>query len=307
MSLRTDYKDDLFSGNRKYNIVDDEGNIIYANVHFSDETEYDQEGDAFGAGIVNAQNDAINKAVSHTEGQAVGATDTPVYVASDGTATKCSATVGTATKPIYMNGGKLTAMSQTIGSATKPVYMSGGALTASGSTVGAANRPIYMNSGTLTPISGAVGSSTKPIFVNSNGVLTASGATVGSDSKPVYIKDGVLTAVSTAFNVHNISAHTKTLTNDGKLRLSPKVFTTIDLTATIPVSASQKFRITGVRKVWFTSNDFYFLGGFDIDDVDLADDYVGIKFSVRVYNNAETTQIINEGIIKLEFEYVIIS
>jgi len=306
MALRTNYKDDLFSGNRKYNIVDDEGNIIYANVHFSDETEYDQEGDAFGAGIVNAQNDAINKAVSHTEGQAVGATDTPVYVASNGTATQCSATVGSATKPIYMNGGKLTAMSQTIGSATKPVYMSGGVLTASGSTVGAANRPIYMNSGTLTPISGAVGSSTKPIFVNSNGVLTASNATVGSDKKPVYIKDGVLTAVSTAFNVHK--AVTKTATCDVLLAwgIDGNSVATRTFTQQMSHTDSEKIQVTGIRKILFNNSNII-LCGFDINDTEVAGIGTGVSVKVKVFNKSSSQVILNTTDIEIEFAYTTIS
>lgn len=57
MSLRTDYVDDMFSGNRKYEMIDN-GDGTYS---FNDVTEYSQVGSAYGAAQVNACNDAINK------------------------------------------------------------------------------------------------------------------------------------------------------------------------------------------------------------------------------------------------------
>ena len=64
-----------------------------------------------------------------------------------------TSTVGSVSKPIYLNGGVATACSSTIGSATKPVYMNAGTLTACSTTVGSATRPIYSNAGTLTALS----------------------------------------------------------------------------------------------------------------------------------------------------------
>ena len=54
--LRTDYKDDLFEGSRKYRMT----NNADGTVSFTDETEYEQVGDTYGAALVNEQNDAIN-------------------------------------------------------------------------------------------------------------------------------------------------------------------------------------------------------------------------------------------------------
>lgn len=55
-SLRTDYKDDVLVGARKYRMV----NNPDGTVSFIDVTEYEQEGDTYGAMDVNGQNEAIN-------------------------------------------------------------------------------------------------------------------------------------------------------------------------------------------------------------------------------------------------------
>lgn len=56
MALKTTYKDDVFSGNRKYQMVDNgDGTTSPLDV-----TEYSQEGDYFGAADINATNAAIN-------------------------------------------------------------------------------------------------------------------------------------------------------------------------------------------------------------------------------------------------------
>ena len=57
MSLRTDYKDAVFSGNRKYRVVENEDETV----SFEDVTEYAQEGDAFGAKDINDTNKAVKE------------------------------------------------------------------------------------------------------------------------------------------------------------------------------------------------------------------------------------------------------
>lgn len=61
-----------------------------------------------------------------------------------------TATVGSTSKPIYLNAGTATALSATVGAANKPVYMNAGTVTACSSTVGSATVPVYMNAGTVT-------------------------------------------------------------------------------------------------------------------------------------------------------------
>jgi hypothetical protein len=56
MALRTDYRDDIFSGNRKYSQIDNGDGTI----SFTDETQYDQVGDSFGATQINEIDGKIN-------------------------------------------------------------------------------------------------------------------------------------------------------------------------------------------------------------------------------------------------------
>lgn len=56
MALKTDFKDDIFEGNRKYKLSQDgEGNT-----EIQDVTAYSQEGDIFTAEHINATNEAVN-------------------------------------------------------------------------------------------------------------------------------------------------------------------------------------------------------------------------------------------------------
>ena len=57
MALKTDYKDDIFEGNRKYQISEDTD----GNVEILDVTSYTQEGDRFGAADINATNGQVNR------------------------------------------------------------------------------------------------------------------------------------------------------------------------------------------------------------------------------------------------------
>lgn len=57
MSLKTDYKNDKFSGARKYRKTDNEDGTI----SLEDVTVYEETGDVFGAADINATNEAVNK------------------------------------------------------------------------------------------------------------------------------------------------------------------------------------------------------------------------------------------------------
>ena len=62
--LKTDYKDDVLdtSSNTKriFNLVDQSGDIVFANISIQDITKYIQNGDTFGAVDINATNEAVN-------------------------------------------------------------------------------------------------------------------------------------------------------------------------------------------------------------------------------------------------------
>lgn len=61
MSLKTNYRDDKFSGKRIYKMDTLEGGLVT----LEDQTQYQEEGDIFSAADINATNTAIN---SNTEG-----------------------------------------------------------------------------------------------------------------------------------------------------------------------------------------------------------------------------------------------
>lgn len=56
MALKTNYKDDVFTGQRKYNLVENEDGTVSP----LDVTQYSQEGDYFGAADMNATNTEVN-------------------------------------------------------------------------------------------------------------------------------------------------------------------------------------------------------------------------------------------------------
>lgn len=60
MSLKTNYKDDVFSGNRKYREISNADGSI----SFEDITEYSQEGDSFGSSALNEICAAVNSNTS---------------------------------------------------------------------------------------------------------------------------------------------------------------------------------------------------------------------------------------------------
>ena len=56
MSVKMDYKDDIFFGKRRYNTINNSDGTI----SLDDVTEYRQEGDTFGAGDMNTLAAAVN-------------------------------------------------------------------------------------------------------------------------------------------------------------------------------------------------------------------------------------------------------
>ena len=63
MSLKTDYKDAMFQGSRKYQMIqNDDGTVS-----FEDVTEYTQTGDSFGAKDINETNTEVEKKFDSTD------------------------------------------------------------------------------------------------------------------------------------------------------------------------------------------------------------------------------------------------
>lgn len=90
-----------------------------------------------------------------------------------------------------------------IGSGTKPIYIdSNGNWTASTSNVGNTNKPVYLKAGVITVVSGTYGgppsgttNQFKLMYINS-GAFTNCSTTVGSASKPAYLDGGVLKQIT---------------------------------------------------------------------------------------------------------------
>ncbi len=78
--LKTDYKDDVFSGQRKYTMTDN-GDNTYS---FTDVTSYSQVGDDFEADDINATNEAVNELTTYLElTQTLSTTDPTDFVFTD--------------------------------------------------------------------------------------------------------------------------------------------------------------------------------------------------------------------------------
>lgn len=94
--LRTDFKDDVFEGNRKYNLVDNPDGTV----SLIDTTEYVQEGDAFGATEVNQIAEAVNEAFqSASDGKqaiknAITGVDPEVIIPADPTFAQLATAIG---------------------------------------------------------------------------------------------------------------------------------------------------------------------------------------------------------------------
>lgn len=61
--LRTDFKDDIYQGNRRYIMTQNEDGTV----SFSDATQYEQRGDYFGANDINNINKEVNNKADKTE------------------------------------------------------------------------------------------------------------------------------------------------------------------------------------------------------------------------------------------------
>lgn len=78
MALRTDYKDDIYQGNRKYLQVKNEDGTV----SFSDATQYEQEGDYFGANEINIISQAVNEAQDKADQAFQSASDGKTAIAT---------------------------------------------------------------------------------------------------------------------------------------------------------------------------------------------------------------------------------
>lgn len=151
MALKTDYKADVFEGNRKYQINTD----AQGKSEILDVTEYAQEGDIFGPEDINAITQAVEGHLADMENphgvtaEQVGLGNVDNTADADKTVAVAGKvgtnTVGGTATPVYMNAGTPTACTA-YGSATvnKANY-------AGVTTVGTASlKNIYAGTGSMT-------------------------------------------------------------------------------------------------------------------------------------------------------------
>lgn len=78
--LKTDYKDDVFTGNRKYNVIENSDGTK----SLEDVTVYTQEGDTFSASDINSTNVEINGLSRVLEVELTNTTDSFFIVSVEG-------------------------------------------------------------------------------------------------------------------------------------------------------------------------------------------------------------------------------
>lgn len=169
-NLRTNYKDDVFTGKRKYSEIDNGDGTI----SFDDVTDYAQVGDTYGAAQINETNDVINnldsKTYKSTDGAETGLADNDYFPFYDSSASTTKKTLWSNIKSILSNAfaPKAHAVSSgTYGTGSDTLYghvklsdnytsSAGGAASA----VGASSKAVYdsysANRNAITSLSGTV-------------------------------------------------------------------------------------------------------------------------------------------------------
>ncbi len=169
-NLRTNYKDDVFTGKRKYSEIDNGDGTI----SFDDVTDYAQVGDIYGAAQINETNDVINnldsKAYKSTDGTETGLADNDYFPFYDSSASATKKMLWSNIKSILSNvfAPKAHAVSSGIyGTGSDTLYghvklsdnytsSAGGAASA----VGASSKAVYdsysTNRNAITSLSGTV-------------------------------------------------------------------------------------------------------------------------------------------------------
>ncbi len=169
-NLRTNYKDDVFAGKRKYSEIDNGDGTI----SFDDVTDYAQVGDTYGAAQINETNDVINnldsKAYKSTDGAESGLADNDYFPFFDTSANAAKKTLWSNIKSILTNlfAPKSHVSSEGIyGTASDTLFghvklsdnyetSAGGAASAIGASSKAVNDSYNANKSSITSLSGEV-------------------------------------------------------------------------------------------------------------------------------------------------------
>ena len=169
-NLRTNYKDDVFTGKRKYNQINNGDGTI----SFDDVTEYAQVGDTYGAAQINETNDVINnldsKAYKNTDSAENSIADNDYFPFFDASASATKKTLWSNIKTLLGNifAPKSHASSNTTyGAGSNSLYghvkLSDNYTSSAGaaaSAIGASSKAVYdsytTNRNSITSLSGTV-------------------------------------------------------------------------------------------------------------------------------------------------------
>ena len=222
----------------------------------------------------------VASAVRDENGKKIASTYATKAQLTDGSVTKVgTATVGSTSKPIYLNAGSPAALSATVGSATQPVYLNGGSITKCTYTLGASvpSGAVFTDtkctavgnhySPTGTTTKSASGGATVDITGNATNVVT--GVTMDAKGHVTGVVSSALKSTNSTYTVGN---GTITVTQNGTTKgtfttnqsgattiaLNDTTYSTATTSSNGLMSSSDKSKLDGVTadadSVSFTRN-----------------------------------------------------
>ena len=217
-SLKTDYKDDVFTGKRKYTEINNGDGTI----SFNDVTEYTQTGDTYGATQINEINEVVNtldsESYKSTDAAETSIADNDYFPFYDTSATKQKKTLFSNLKNVLTNVFAIkthSSSSTTYGTGSSSLYghvklsdnytSSAGAADAA---VGASSKAVFdsftANKNSITTLSGTVTNLTTQVNTNKSNIsnLTTRMTTVESN------------ATTNATNISSLNTKMSTVENE---------------------------------------------------------------------------------------------
>ena len=217
-SLKTDYKDDVFTGKRKYTEINNGDGTI----SFNDETEYTQTGDTYGATQINETNGVVNtldsESYKSTDAAETSIADNDYFPFYDTSTTKQKKTLFSNLKNVLTNVFAIkthSSSSTTYGTGNSSLYghvklsdnytSSAGAADAA---IGASSKAVFdsytANKNSITTVSGTVTNLTTQVNTNKSNIsnLTTRMTTVESN------------ATTNATNISSLNTKMSTVENE---------------------------------------------------------------------------------------------
>lgn len=231
MALRTNYKDDVFSGKRKYKeLYNADGTVS-----FDDETEYAQIGDSYGAAQINEANDIINnldlKCYKNTDSAETSIADNDYFPFYDSSASAPKKTLFSNLKNVLTNVFAIKTHSSTstiYGNGSSSLFghvkLSDNYTSSAGpadSGIAASSKAVFdsytANKSSITSLSGTVGNISTQVNTNKNNITGLTTRMTAVENKA----DTNATGIS-GLKTRMTSAETKITTIEGELTANGK-------------------------------------------------------------------------------------